>query len=66
MSDSLFQGALFLCLRSGEGSKNGIAFVRAMVMSVIVVLGIQITALGGCARLVIILVNMMVVVAPAA
>ncbi len=34
-------------------------------MSVIVVLGVQIPALGGCARLAIILVDMMVVVAPA-
>ncbi len=35
-------------------------------MSIIVVLGVQIPALGGCTWLTIILVNMMVVIAPAA
>ncbi len=62
----LFLGALFFCLWSGEGGKNGIAFVRAMVMSIIVVLGAQIPTLGGCTWLAIILVDMMVVVASAA
>jgi hypothetical protein len=57
---------LLLRLQSGEGGKNGIAFVWGMVMSVIVVLRVQIPMLGGCAQLVIILVDMIVVVAPAA
>jgi hypothetical protein len=41
-------------------------FVWAMIMSVIVVLGVQIPALGGCAWLTIILVDMMIVIALAA
>jgi hypothetical protein len=61
-----FLGVLFLCLWSGEGGKDGIAFVRAMVMSVIIVLGVGISILEGCTWLVIVLVNMMVVVAPSA
>ncbi len=56
----------FLHLWSGEGGKNGIVFVRAMVMSIIVILGVRIPALGGCPLLAIILVDMMVVIAPAA
>ncbi len=68
----LFLGALFLCLWTGEGGKDNIVFVQVMVMSIIVVLGVQIPVLGwipllgGCTWLAIILVNMMVVVAPAA
>ncbi len=46
--------------------QNSIALVRAMVMSVIIVLGVRIPALGGCTRLAIILFDMMVVVALAA
>ncbi len=65
--DFLFQGAITsLCFWSGEGGKNGIALVRAMVMSVIIVLGVQKPVLGGCAWLTTILFNMMVVIAPAA
>ncbi len=65
--DSLFLGALLLCLCSGEGGKDSIAFVRVMNASAIVPLGgVQVRALGGCAWLVIILVDMMVVVAPTA
>jgi hypothetical protein len=60
-------GALtFLCRWSGEGGKNGILLVRAMVMSVIVILGVKIAMLGECAWLEIIIGHMMVVVAPAA
>ncbi len=60
-------GALiFLHRWSGEGGKNGIALVRAMVMSVIVVLGVQIPALGEHTWPAIIISHMMVVVAPAA
>ncbi len=59
-------GALFICLQSREGGKNGIAFVRAMVVPIIFVLRVRISALGGCAWLAIILVDMMVVVALAA
>ncbi len=55
-----------LCLWSGEGGKNGIALVRVMVMSVIVVLGVRIPTFGGCAQLAIMLFDMMVVIAPAA
>jgi hypothetical protein len=65
--NSLFLGALLLCLWSGEGGKDSIAFVRAMNASAIVTLrGVQVPALGGCARLAVILADMMVVVAPAA
>jgi hypothetical protein len=59
-------GYAFPPLRSREGGKNGIVSVRAMIMSIIVVLGVQIPALGGCAWLAIILVDMMIAVAPAA
>jgi hypothetical protein len=56
-----------LCLWSREGDgKNIIALIQAMVMFVIIVLGVQIPALGGCAWLAIILFDMMVVVAPVA
>ncbi len=41
-------------------------FVEAMGMSIIVVLGIQIPMLEGCTWLAIVMVDMMVVVAPAA
>jgi hypothetical protein len=65
--DSLFLGALLLCLRSGEGGKDSIAYVRGVNASAVVTLGgVQVPALGGCARLAIILVNMMVVVASTA
>jgi hypothetical protein len=65
--DSLFLGALLLCLWSGEGGKDSTAFVRAMNASTVVTLGgVQVPALGGCAGLAVILVDMMVVVAPAA
>jgi hypothetical protein len=36
--DSLFLGVLLLCLRSREGGKDSIAFVRAMNASTIVTL----------------------------
>ncbi len=64
--DSLFLGALFLCPWSGECGNNRIVFVWTMVVSVIVVLGVRIPAHGGCTRLAIILVDMMVILAPAA
>ncbi len=65
--NSLYVGAFtFCCHWSGEGGKNGIALVRAMVMSIIVVLIVQIPTLGERAWLAIIIMYMMVVVAPAA
>ncbi len=65
--DSLFLGAITsLCLWSREGGKNGIALITAMVMSVIIILGVQIPAFGGCAQLAITIFDMMVVLAPAA
>jgi hypothetical protein len=64
--NSLFLGALLLCLWSREGGKDSIALVRAMVMSIIVVLGVQIATFGERARLAIIIIYMMVVIAPAA
>jgi hypothetical protein len=65
--DSLFLGAITsLCLWSREGGKNAIALVRSMVMSIIIILGIGTPAFGGCARLAIMLFDMMVFVAPAA
>ena len=61
--NSLFLGALVLCLWSGEGGKNSVTFVRAMNASAIVTLrGVRVPALGCCAWLAIILINMMVVV----
>jgi hypothetical protein len=40
--DSLFLGAITsLCLQSREGGKNTIALIQAMVMSVVIVLGVQ-------------------------
>ncbi len=56
----------FLHHCGGEGGKNGITLVRAMVMSVIVVLRVQIPLIGECARLAIIIGYMMVILAPAA
>ncbi len=65
--DSLSLGALLLHLRSKEGGKDSIAFVRAMNASAIVTLGgVRVPTLGDCTWLAIILVNMMVVVAPTA
>ena len=65
--NSLFLGALLLCLWSGEGSKDSIAFVRVMNASAIITLGgVGVLALRGCAQLAIILIDMMVVVAPTA
>jgi hypothetical protein len=62
------QGALTsLCRWSKEGGKNGIALVRAMDTSAVITLrGVQIPALGECARLAIIIIYMMVAIAPAA
>jgi hypothetical protein len=57
--DSLF-------LWSREGGKNAMVLVRAMVMSVIIILGVQTPAFGGCAWLAIMLFDMMVFMAPAA
>ncbi len=54
------------CLWSREGGKNAIPLVRAMVMSVIIILGIQTPVFGGCAQLAIMLFDMMVFIAPAA
>jgi hypothetical protein len=61
-------GALtFLHHWSGEGGKNGIALVRAMDMSIVITLGgVQITTLGKCAQLAVILSHMVIVIAPAA
>ncbi len=65
--NSLFLGALLLCLWSGEGGKDSIAFVRAMNASAVVTLGeVRILALRDCAWLAIILIDMMMVVAPTA
>jgi hypothetical protein len=47
-------------------AKNAIALVRTMVMSVIIILGIQTPLFGGCAWLAIMLFDMMIFVAPAA
>jgi hypothetical protein len=64
--DSLFLGAIIsLCFWSKEGSKNAIVLVRAMVMSVIIVLGVRTPAFGRCAWLAIMLFDMMIFVAPA-
>ncbi len=60
--DSLSLGALLLCLWSREDGKDSITFVRAMNVSAVIILGgVQVPALGGCAWLAIILVDMMVV-----
>ncbi len=65
--DSLFLGVIIsICLWSREGSKNAIALVRAMVMSIIIVIGVQTPAFGHCAWLAIMLFDMMTFVAPAA
>ncbi len=65
--DSLFLGVIIsLCFWSREGNKNAIALVRALVMSVIIVLGVQTPTFGCCAWLTIMLFNMMIFVAPAA
>jgi hypothetical protein len=65
--NSLFLGALLLCLWSGEGGKDSIAFVRAMNASAVITLGgVRVPALEGQIRPAVILVNMMVVVALAA
>ncbi len=65
--NSLFLGALLLCLWNREGGKDSIAFVRAMNASTIVTLrGVQVPALEGRIRPTVILVDMMVVVDPAA
>jgi hypothetical protein len=63
---SLIGGMLVtLCLWSSEGDENSIALVRMMVMSVIIVLGVQVIALEGSAWLAVIMRHMMVGVAPA-
>ncbi len=65
--DFLFLGTLLLRLWSGEGGKDSIAFVWAMNASALVTLGgVRVPLLGCCTWLVVVLVNMMVVVAPAA
>ncbi len=47
-------------------AKNAIALVWAMVMSVVIVLGVQTPAFGRCAWLAIMLFDMIIFVAPAA
>ncbi len=65
--DSLFLSVFLLCLRSGESGKDSIAFVRAMNASAVITLkGVRVPALEGPIRPAVILVDMMVVVAPAA
>jgi hypothetical protein len=65
--NSLFLGAIIsLCLWSKEGSKNATTLVRAMVMSIIIVLGVRTPMFGCCDWLAIMLFNMMICVAPAA
>jgi hypothetical protein len=65
--DCLFWGALTsLCRFSGEGGKNGVTLVKAMVMSIEAVLRVQIPTLWERAWLGIIISYMMVAVAPAA
>jgi hypothetical protein len=65
--NSLFLGALLLCLWSGEGGKDSITFVRVMNASAVVTLGgVRVPALEGWIWPVVILVDMMVIVAPAA
>jgi hypothetical protein len=49
-----------------EGSKNAIALVRAMVMSVIIILGVRTPVFGHCTWLAIMLFDMMIFVAPTA
>jgi hypothetical protein len=45
--DSLFLGALLLCLWSGEGGKDSIALVRVMNASAVITLGgVQVPVLG--------------------
>jgi hypothetical protein len=67
LRDSLFLGALLFCLWSGEGGKDSIAFVWAMNASAVVTLaGVRVPVLGCCTWLAVVLVNMIVVVAPAA
>jgi hypothetical protein len=62
--NSLFLGALFLCLWSREGGKDSIAFVRAMNVSAVVTLGgVQVPMLEGRIWPAVILVDMRVVVA---
>jgi hypothetical protein len=64
----LFVGALnFLCRFSRKGSKNSIVPVRAIDMSIIIILvGLQVPILGGCACLAIIMRHMIVVIPPSA
>ncbi len=65
--NSLFLGAIIsLCLWSREGSKNAIALVRAIVMSVIIIVGVRTPAFGRYTWLAIMLLDMMIFVAPAA
>ncbi len=65
--DSLSLGSLLFHLRSKEGGKDSIAFVWTMNASAVVTLrGVRVPALGDCAWLAFILVDMMVVVAPTA
>ncbi len=65
--DSLFLGALILCLWSGVGGKDSIAFVRAMNASAVITLGgVRVPALEGRIWPMVILVNMMIVLALAA
>jgi hypothetical protein len=50
--NSLFPGALLLCLWSGEGGKDSIDFFGAMNTSTILTLeGVQVPVLGGLMRL---------------
>ncbi len=58
--------AFFLPLERRRWQKQNRFFVQTMVVFDIFVLGVQIPAHGGCTWLAIILVNMMIVVAPAA
>ena len=65
--NSLFLGALLLCLWSGEGGKDSIALVMAMNASAVVTLGgVQVPVLEGRIQPKVILVDMMIVVALAA
>ncbi len=66
--NSLFLDALTFIQRwSGEGGRNGIAFVRAMDTSAVITLGgVQVSALGERTWLAVILSHMVVVIAPAA
>jgi hypothetical protein len=66
--NSLFGGVLISLGRwSGEGGENSITLVRTMDMSIIIILGgVQVPTLWGCACLAIIMRHMMVGIDPAA